>query len=303
MKRARGLTMAELLVALALGLLVLGVAGSLLVVASRSHAEQLDAAGIDDGGRFALEAIERAARQAGFVHHDGEPIGAVDPAAPARVSGLDNHFVSRAGNGIELALDGAVNGSDVLALRFGGAGKGAHGDGSITSCGGFGVGEGDEGWSIFYVARGGSGEAELRCKYRGKNSWGADAIVSGVDTFQVLYGVDTGTAAEPATTYVNASALQAQDAALAAAGAGRMGSRTGWNRINSIKVALLLHGERPTRTAAAPATIDAFGSAYADAHGADDTGTRLREADLPPSLRARERRLFAATIALRNPGY
>lgn len=295
MKLARGLSMAELLVALALGLLVLGVAGSLLVVASRSHAEQLDAAGIDDGGRFALDAIERAARQAGFVHHDGEPIGAVDPAAPARVSGLDNHFVSRAGNGIELALDGAVNGSDVLALRFGGAGKGAHGDGSITSCGGFGVGDGDEGWSIFYVARGGSGEAELRCKYRGKNSWGADAIVSGVDTFQVLYGVDTGTAAEPATTYVNASALQAQDA--------EPGRQTRWKRINSIKVALLLHGERPTRAAAAPAVIDAFGSAYADAHGADDTGTRLREADLPPALRARERRLFAATIALRNPGY
>ena len=50
------------------------------------------------------------------------------------------------------------------------------------------------GWSIFYVAANGDGEAELRCKYRGASGWGADAIVRGVDSFQVLYGVDTDVA-------------------------------------------------------------------------------------------------------------
>jgi type IV pilus assembly protein PilW len=130
-----------------------------------------------------------------------------------------------------------------------------------------------------------SGETELRCKYRSASGWGADAIVRGVDSFQVLYGVDTDTPPDGVpNTYLNATAVQAI---------------AGWKRVCSIKLALLLHGERNTRSDTVDARYDLFGPAYSDAHG-EDLGVRVVESSLPPSQRLRARRLFSMTVALRN---
>jgi type IV pilus assembly protein PilW len=309
MKRQAGLSMTELLVAFAISLLVLLFAGSLLVSANRAQALQADAAELDDAGRFALDTIARAARQVAFVSWD-VPGAAIDPTAPARIMGLDNHLLGRAGDGVVEASRGGVNGSDVLVLGFGGAGQGSGGDGSITSCGGFGVGEGEQGWSIFFVARSAAGDMELRCKYRGQSSWGADAIVGGVDTFQVLYGVDTDTPGDGvANTYVSAAAVQALDDTLALEGATPFAQRldlnrkTYWKRVVSMKVGLVLHGQQPLPEPPAAGLFDAFGKTYADAQEGADPGTRLRPQLLAPELQRRERRVFATTIALRNPAH
>ncbi len=292
----RGIGMAELLVALLVGLLVLLFAGRALVAANRSHAELMDGAEIDAAGHFALDIVGRSVRQVAFVNWERAGAdAAVDPDGPAHILGLDNHTVSRAGNGVEQAVMGAVNGSDALALRFSGAGKGAGGDGSMINCGGFGVGEHDEGWSIFYVARAASGDMELRCKYRAAAGWGADAIVGGVDTFQVLYGLDTDMPADGiANVYVSADMLQAMDGVFPE---DELNRKTNWKRVVSIKVGLLLHGQRESRAGLDPEVIDVFGADYAQ----HDLGTRIAEADMVPALRARERRLFSTTIALRNP--
>jgi type IV pilus assembly protein PilW len=66
----------------------------------------------------------------------------------------------------------------------------------------------------------------------------------------------------------------------------------------SVRVGLLLHGERPTRRGG-HATYHLLGPAYAGAGDGDD-GAVLREDALAPALRDRERRLFAATVALRG---
>jgi len=297
--RERGLTLVEMLVALTVGLAVVLGAGRLLGLASEAYAAQMEAAAIDDGGRYALDLIGRAVRQAAWVDPAQE---GVDLAVlPARLAGLDARSLAKTTPGIDAPLPDAANGSDVLALRFPGAGPVPDGDGSMLSCAGFAHAEGEEGWSIFYVARNADGEAELRCKYRGTSSWGADALVAGVDGFQVLYGVDTDNPRDfVANRYLNAAAIADLDAALGlGADLQALNRQTWWKRVVSVRIGLLLHGARPTRREGGALAYDLLGPAYAAAGGADiDTGSSLHESSMPAALRMRERRLFTATVAL-----
>jgi type IV pilus assembly protein PilW len=292
--RQRGMTLAEMMVALAIGLGIVLAAGRLLVLANGAYAAQVESSAVDDGGRFAVDLIGRAVRQAGAVDVD-TVAGAAADVAPARLAGLDARTLSRTAPGIEDPLPAAVNGSDVLAVRFPGA------DGSVD-CAGFPAAAGEEGWSIFYVARNGEGETELRCKYRGAAHWSADALVAGVDGFQVLYGVDTDDPPDGvANRYLNATAVDALDATLAGLGEAEFNRRTHWKRVVGVRVGLLLHGSRPTRAAPGSMRYDLLGPAYADAAGADDPGSSLDEARMTSDLRRRERRLFTFTVALPAP--
>ncbi|MES2165280.1 MAG: PilW family protein [Pseudomonadota bacterium] len=308
---ARGWTVVEFAIAVALGLIVTLLASGLLLSAGSNYRNHSQNAGLNDGGRQALDIMARAIRQGAYVNWDSKaaPV-ALEADAPASIAGLDARSISRGGADIAATLPAVAHGSDVLALRFSGSGVGGNGDGSSLNCAGFGVAVPDaaeaRGWSIFYVADDGAGEAELRCKYRGASGWGADAIVRGVDSFQVLYGLDTDTPADGIpNAYVNASHINAMDAALSLSGA-TPGERlrdfhrkTYWKRVCSIRVALLLHGESKTRADMATTRFDLFGPGYSDAHG-DDEGVRIVEATLPPALRTRARRVVGMTVALRN---
>jgi type IV pilus assembly protein PilW len=293
--RQAGLTLSELLVALALGLGVLLAGAVLMIGANQSYVAHEDAAGIDDGGRFALALIGRAVRQGAYIDWERLAGAAPAPGAPAPLAGLDSRSLVKTSFGIDNPAAAAVNGSDVLAVRFAGAGPAPDGDGSVLDCAGFAIPETKEGWSIFYVARNGDGLAELRCKYRGAANWSADAVVAGVDGFQVLYGLDTDTPADGIPNrYLNASALAALDAALAPA---ELGEKTWWKRVASVQVALLLHGERPAAAPIRPAAYALFGSAYAAAHPGD-AGVLLTEAELRGRGPASSRRLFTAVFAV-----
>lgn len=301
-RRQAGITLAELLVAATVGLLAMLLAGGLLVSANAAYVAQGEAAAVDDNGRYALEIITRAARQAAFVNWERAEAGEDMRAAPARIAGFDARSLARAADGVDAPLADAVNGSDVLAVRFAGAA-----DGSVISCAGFAVTGQDEGWSIFYVGRSAAGEPELRCKYRGKSGWGADAVIGGVDTFQVLYGLDTDSPPDGvANEFVAAAVLHERDAALllaAADGAGRareLRRRTHWKRIASIRVALVLHGAQRSRASDEPMVFDLFGRAYSDAFAGLDPGVHLAEDAMAGELRGRVRKLFASTVTLRN---
>jgi len=294
-----GLTLAEMLVALTVSLAVVLGAGRLLGLAGEAYAAQTEASAIDDGGRYALELIARAVRQAAWI--DPAQAGGDPAVLPAHLAGLDARSLAKTTFGIDTPQPDAANGSDVLAVRFPGAGSAPDGDGSVLDCAGFAHPEGEEGWSIFYVARNADGEAELRCKYRGTSSWGADALVSGVDGFQVLYGVDTD---EPrdhvANRYLNAAAIAGLDAALGlGADVEALHRQTYWKRVVSVRIGLLLHGARPTRREGGALGYALLGPGYASSGAVDaDPGSVLHEADMPAMLRARERRLFTATVAV-----
>ena len=311
----RGMSLLELLVALSLGALLMLAASTVLLATSGSYGEQSASARLDDNGRYALDTIARAVRQTAYVNWDSSAAPVAHAAYDsASIAGLDARSLGKNSEGISGALPDAVQGSDVLALRYYGVGKEEGGDGSVLNCAGFAVGaaqtEAQRGWSIFYVAQGADGEGELRCKYRGANGWGADAIIRGVDSFQVLYGLDTDTPPDGvANRYVNASALDAYDAALVLVGADAaarqrdLHRRTHWKRVASVRVALLLHGEAGQVDKMAelgPAQFDLFGKAYAEAHGAGDTGVRIARAALPAATRSRLRQLVQTSIMLRN---
>ena len=297
--RQNGMTLAELLVALAVGLGVLLAGAVLMVSANQAYVAHEDAAGIDDGGRYALALIGRAVRQGAFV--DWERLGAagLDKNAPAPLAGLDSRSLVKTSVGIDDPVTGAVNGSDVLAVRYGGAGAAPDGDGSVVDCAGFTVHEAKEGWSIFYVARNGDGLAELRCKYKGAANWSADAVVAGVDGFQVLYGFDSDSPPDGIPNrYVNASTLSALDAALAP---GERNEKTAWKRVASVQVALLLHGEKASSAPVQPAGYALFGPAYGAAQGGADAGVQLARAGLDGARPAPARRLFTAVFAVGAP--
>lgn len=298
------MSIAELLVALSLGLGVLLAGSTLLGGANTSYVAHADAAGIDDGGRYALELIGRAVRQAAFADLERLGAAATDPGAPPALSGLDNRSIVKTSFGIDNPV-AAINGSDVLAVRYAGAGAGPDGDGSVLNCAGFPVHEAEDGWSIFYVARNGEGVNELRCKYRGASNWSADAVVTNVDGFQVLYGIDSDTPRDGvANRYVNAGAIAALDAALVLGAATpealaqERNARTWWKRVVSVQVALLLHGERPATDPAPAEDWLLFGQDYADSQAVTDPGVRLAETALAGRERPRPRRLFTAVYAL-----
>jgi type IV pilus assembly protein PilW len=299
--RQAGLTIVELMVAMALGLAVLLASGSLLMTSVRAHAAVMEASEMDDSGRYAVDALARAIRLAAHVDWAAHPVS--DPAAPARLAGLDASSLERTGVGIDAILPDEANGSDVLALRFPGSGAPPGGDGATLDCAGFPVHRDEDGWSIFYVARNAQGDAELRCKYRGASSWSSDAVAGGVDGFQVLYGLDTDADRVP-DRYVNATELGALDAALVLAGAtpgeraADLRKRTHWKRVALVRVALLLHGPLLNPGADADIVYDLFGPDHGAAFSSGDQGTRLVGAVLDDGREPRMRKVYGATIVL-----
>jgi type IV pilus assembly protein PilW len=299
-----GLTLVELLVAAAIGLVVLASAGTIFAAANTDQAAQSDEADAEEGGRYALDVIGRALRQAGYVDWSGEA-SATDGGPP--VQGLDASSLDKTSAAIASPLAQAVNGSDVLATHFEGAGSATAGDGSVLNCAGFAVAAHQQGWSIFYVARAANGSGELRCKYKAKNGWAADAVVPGVDAFQVLYGIDTDVPADGVPNrYVNASAISTLDQGIVLTGATEearkqeLNERSWWNRVVSVRYALLLRGATAPRGADASRNYYLFGTAYASSGGDTDAGTRLAEGALAGREPARTRRIFVATVALRG---
>lgn len=296
-----GLTIAELLVAMALGLAVLLGAGALLISSVRAHAAVMEASEMDDSGRYAMDALARAIRLAAHVDWAAHP--APDPASPARIAGLDARSLARTSTGLDSPLPDEANGSDVLALRFPGSGAPPHGDGATLDCAGFPVHRDEEGWSIFYVARNAQGEAELRCKYRGASGWSSDAVAGRVDSFQVLYGFDSDGDGVP-NRYVNATELAALDAALVPVGAtpaeraADLHKRTHWKRVATVRVGLLLHGPRLAPGAGARIVYDLFGPDHGAAYSAGDPGTRLVGMALDEPGETRMRKVYGATVAL-----
>lgn len=318
----RGMGLAELLAALALGLLIALAAIALLLAAISGYRLQEEAIRMEETGRYAIESIARAVRQAGYQDH--APGATAMPPQDAAIAGRDAASLGN-GGGIETAASALVNGSDVLELRFMGSA-----DEMLKNCGGFPV-TGTvpsgryAGQSIFFVSRGGAGEPELRCRYAGENKSGADALAPGIESFQVLYGLDADGDGLP-EDFVTASALDRLDRAAGTgigsgsatgieaesetgAGTGTVtgqsgpGPRTHWKQIVAVRLGLLVRGRHLHGDGVSPARLDLFGAEYAQAHAASDPGSSVSPEQFPAATRNRLRKVFTATVYLRNrPG-
>ncbi len=289
-----GMSLVELMVASALGLVVILAAIGLLSVSRQTYVTLDEKIAVQETGHYALAILVRSIRQASWMDWSAEAAGSDSIPVPG-VLGLDNKSLRMSSENIEQPIAAVSHGSDVLAIRFAGAG-----DASMLNCAGFAVEESDgsdAGWSIFFVGGESQREPELRCKYRGKNSWRTEGIARGVESFQVLYGIDTDGSGLP-NQFVNASRIGQLNAAL-----NNDEDESGnnyWSKVVAVRIALLVRGSRPIDKAGSPPPYHLFGTSYSTLYGASDRGTLVREEDIPLSASKRLRQVFVATIPLRN---
>ncbi|WP_227869706.1 PilW family protein [Undibacterium parvum] len=317
-KKQSGLTLIELMISITLGLLVVLAATAMVVSTKGLFISQTDGNETQDSARFALDNISRSLHQVGYVNYDFTNSPQITPdIASADLAGLDANSISATSADISTPLNSSVNFSDVLAVRFYGSGNTGNGDGTMSNCAGFSVpapvsastADTDRGWSIYYVANDANNEPGLYCKYYSSTSgkWAADAIVSGVESFQVLYGLDTSSPTDGlANKYLTAADINSLDSGLTLVGttaaekAKDLNRKTFWKKILLVKVAILVRGKENARTDATTSTYNLFGSAYATANSSNDKGTTISEVNLAADTRNRIRKVYSVTIQLRN---
>lgn len=293
--RQAGLTLIELMIAMTLGIAIVGIAMAMLLSAKSTYTLEDENARLLDTGRFALENITRAVRQSAFQNLDNAgnlPWVGQDTTTS---SILDRDSLATGG------IPGRLANTDILSVRFFGSSTMVGGvpvaDKTVFDCAGNPIPavqtaaniETGRGASIYFVKDIPGGEPELHCGYYVNQVFASLPIAAGVEAFRVLYGIDTDGDAVP-NRFVDAATLNSLDA-------GRNATNTLWKKIASVKVSLLLRGGRVNRADAATTTYQLFGEDYPFSA---TNGTSLEEATLPAATRFRNRKVFSTAIQLRN---
>lgn len=279
--RHAGLTLVELMVSLALGLMVVLAATSLLQQARAAYQDMDDAARVQETGRMALAHLAEALRLAGHAPREAMPQAA--GAGRIDIAGLDDSRDAAAFDpeqpGTPPRSGNGYNKSDMLALGY--LGAPAASSGAVAHCGGAvpAARPQDEtrSWAIYYVAPGIGNEPELRCRYRSQgNAWTSNAIARGVEAMQLRYGIDTDLDGH-ADRWLDASQI----------------SGGTWQHVRLVRIALLVRGDQRRPAAGTPPhTYRLFAS------GAASDAWSYTEKD----GERRRREVFRATVFLRNAG-
>lgn len=331
--KSQGLTLVELLVAMAVSLLVILAAAAALLAGRRGAATVDIASQLRDNGRFASELIQRLVVQTGFEDVQFASSAYIQPGPNAKFSHADQSNLKNSditslrpnlqgfNNAIPSATDplnvaqvhppgAAGSGSDVLILQYqpvkispfndaipSGAANSA--DGSMIDCSGAAstissTSRDDRIVSILYVATDAQGEPSLMCmtKNETNGTFSATPLIQGVESFQVLYGVDnvepnavpTGNAGNVPNRYLRADQLTVPG--------NENATFTNWRRVRSVRVGMVLRGPLGSGQEAASHTFFPLGGpGYSSV---DDAGSRLVTND------NRLRQTVTFTVFLRN---
>lgn len=282
--RQSGVTLIELMVGLAIGLLVVAVAMGALMVSRGISGTVSDASGIQQQGAYILRVVSQQLRQTGSLYLNPDPAGgtSTDVLSPvafeikADAVGSGNSFVqeeslSGAGTSVTTAFrryqdnvflaDNATSttiGTDFLARNCVGAPGNSSTDQRVES--------------IFTFD---STKNELQC---GGNGTAAQPIAQNVAQFQVTYMMQTTDAAGNTTVqYVKGSDMPAA------------ATDPKWRRVQGVQVCLVLYGSEPVDMPA--------GSSYTDC-----AGTSVNMTTLTGERKNRMHLLFRNTYQLRSQG-
>lgn len=307
-RSARGLTLVELLVAMVLGLIVVMAAVAALTV-SRTGARSVDAATqLRDEARFATDVVQRLVMQAGF-EDTGYASGFYQGVASQYRSyngGIDINTFTPAVMGYNNALPSTANplaasvahaatapgiGSDTLILQYQpvrATRSSTNADGSMIDCSGNGpqsasTQRDDRITSVLYVDTS-LGEPALMCIRRNYTTGGwapPTPLLKGVESFQVLYGVDnvapgaipSGSVDSVTERYLRADQLEV---------AGNIpATRANWRRVRSLRIGMVLRGDTGSAIEANAQNVFPLGEGYASSADARSsyapTDTRLRQ--------------------------
>lgn len=242
-----GLTLVELLVSMTLGLLLALAALGSLLVARQNHAPADAVVQLRDKGRFLQTSIERLVAQAGYknLRSSSTPndlCAALStespPPSPPTIFGLNNAMRISTGSwctGTARSANDVGYGSDILVLRYQASvatNDSLATDKTMIDCAGFtsAIEENpDEDLeSILHVGTGPDEEPSLMCtrlKSRSPLEYETYPLISGVENFQVLYGV--GIPPHNPNRYWRADEI---------------GSYKNWYRVRSIRIGIVLRG-------------------------------------------------------------
>lgn len=293
-KYSQGLTLVELLVALILSSLVAIASTALFATSSAIYRTNDASQELQDKSRFAFEMIAQAIRHAGYQNYSqsksfGFATREFEAPTYAPILGFSNSKIATTTNGDDNGQDdrGGFNSSDTIAVRFAGSSRISNSvqpDGSVVDCQGVSqaapVDANDTGLSLFWVKNTGTadGEPELQCISRGSTVAAGGAVrnsqvlISGVETFRVVYAVDTGGGSDAnqwlTAKEVNTGAL--------------------WAGVRMIRVGMVVRGAPGSAQVAAQPNMLPLGTDFPSVSFTPPQDTRLRKA-------------FNFTITLRNP--
>lgn len=185
----KGFTIVEIMVALLLGSLVILAMTQLLITNGEGQRLQQGMTDAQEQGRFALDFIVNDARRAAYTKDINPVVG--------YITGTDGG-----------------SGNDSLTIRYDSSGSAASDSDRLNCLGVATALEGDEITNVYDVVDG-----DLRCSSGGSTQ----TLIGNVESFQVLYGVDTN-ADDVADQYVKGNAV-------------------GLNKIITIRVGVLVSGD------------------------------------------------------------
>lgn len=305
-----GVTMVELLVSLVLVSLITLVVLALYTSSASSYKTIDSNQQLQDNARFIFEVVSQAVRQAGlqdgaqYAVFSNASILALPPSPDATVFlgqpplfGYNNGQIASLSNpddyGANNTAGASVNYSDIFGVRYFGSSRldgvpldAGTPDGSVIDCRGVSVRYPDSttdiGLSIFLVGlRASDGEPELMCVNRARvQRWN---IVSGVESFQVMYAVDTNTGDDTTPNrWLNGK---------------EVGDANVWSKVRMIRIGMILRGSVGSAQSQA-AVLYPFGEAFSKISGTPSTELGMRF--VPPNDN-RLRRAFSFDLAIRNP--
>jgi type IV pilus assembly protein PilW len=287
---ARGFTLTEMMVGLALGLVVTAVAGTAFLLCRAAYLDTAERALLEERGQRALSVLSLLIRQGGWRPDPA----ARAPAQPA-ISGADD-----CGQPSLAAIPGCgkpgIAGSDALLVRFSGSGQARDAtmpDQTMIDCSGYAVAapgpqaSADASYvaaNLVYVAAASDGEPQLLCRYPARRNgridgsgWTSGAMVRGVESMQIRYGLDKRGGSQP-DTFLRADQVSAM-------------GEDAWHRVAAVQVALAF---RLPRRGPTPAGMQATS---ANAHGDNAMADVV---DRLPGDGRNTWRIFATTIRVRN---
>jgi len=308
-RRQRGMTLVELLVAMAVGLLVVLAATATFLGSRQLFAANAEAQAVEDSLRFAGFVVRGIVRQAGYSdyapdHADADGsvaiasganlAGPADDPSVLDIVGATNAKVSATGESHGTHNSKGLNGSDSLRVRFFGrsrtGGDGTEPDGTVVDCMGIaqaGPSPGkpvlaERAWSFFHVAEAADKEPELYCKYRSaaEGTFRSEALARGIEVFKVAYAYDGNGDGVP-ERWLDAAQLEAQADSVAAVNGE-------WRKVVGLRIGMVARSGRNNSWARAQGDV-----LYP--LGAEFSGTSFR-----PPADGRLRRTSTFTVMLRN---
>ncbi len=293
------MTLVELLVAMAVGLLVVAATVGVLTVAQRGFTTVDASSQLRDNARYATALITRIVLQTGFedVAYSTTPrkndATLLTNPAP-NITGFNASKISPSDPynsvGGAWGKNSIGHGSDIIVLRYQGAetypGSGKP-DGSMITCLGtspkpatvpstnpYPANRDERIVSIFYVATS-NGEPTLMCRSSdddtiAPSSGSAQPIVAGVESFQVLYGVDgvTPNAVTPTTAAPPNKTDRYLRADQMVVAGDDVATNNNWRRVRSLRIGLVLRGAPNSVQEAKNVTVLPFGDATSSSGGA-----------------------------------